>query len=171
MINDDVKGSALIRDGRITTSDVQDRAITKEKLADDVSFSLLPIVTKSDSGKVPTVSASGGWEMKAPSGGGGGGGILKVEFIHDSDLSDQYADVFKTTEYTFADLVDAWNAGITIVAHPTMEGEYYPTETIMTCYRETGSPHFCGSQIDGSYVNIVDISETDNILYCNIYLN
>lgn len=36
-INDDVKGSATIRDGRIYTSDIADKQVTMDKLADEVT--------------------------------------------------------------------------------------------------------------------------------------
>ncbi len=108
MINDDIKGSASIRDGRITTSDVQDKAITTEKLADEVTASMLPEVDDEDAGKTVVVSEEGKWEVGET--GGGGGGALLIDF-DDSYFDDGFEIYTSTADVSMDDLVTAFKAG------------------------------------------------------------
>lgn len=145
-INDDVKGSALIRDGRIATSDVQDKAITTEKLADEVTASMLPEVDDEDAGKTVVVSEEGKWEVGEASGGGGGGSggeMLTVQFSYDDYITEEEIGqnnitAYSTEEYTASELATAWNDGKTIkaVALPEDNINDTPQECLITSFKE-----------------------------------
>ncbi len=108
-VNEDIYGSSLRRNGKIQTSDIDDGAVTKDKLASEVHDSMLPEATTSDSGKVPVVNEEGEWEL-----GEGGGGSESVMVVTISYSSNTYeADV------SYADIVAAIENGTSVLFYLT----------------------------------------------------
>ena len=102
-------GSAELKNNAVTTTKINAKAVTEQKLADAVTDKLLPTVTSSDAGKVASVDENGDW-VAATAGGGGGDEV--VTFTEN--------DGVYSADKTLAELKTAWESGKNIRA-------YYPS--------------------------------------------